>query len=101
MPALRNARHEKFAQEIVAGKSAAAAYRAAGYRADRRTAWQARHRPDISRRIEELRVTERKLERQATERAAAKYDVTAERVIGELARIGFANIYDLIEIGDD
>jgi phage terminase small subunit len=101
MSALRNARHERFAQEIVAGKSAAAAYRAAGYRADRRTAWQARHRPDISRRVDELIQTEHKLERQATERAAAKYDVTAERVIGELARIGFANIRDLIEIGDD
>jgi phage terminase small subunit len=101
MPALKNARHEKFAREIASGKSAAAAYRAAGYRADRRTAWQARHRPDVSRRIDELISTERKLERQATERAAAKYDVTAERVIGELARIGFANIYDLIEIGDD
>jgi phage terminase small subunit len=101
MPALRNARHERFALEFVAGKSAAAAYRAAGYRADRRTAWQARHRPDISRRIEELRATERKLERQATERAAAKYDVTAERVIGELARIGFANISDFVRAGPD
>jgi hypothetical protein len=42
MLALRNARHERFAQEIAAGKSAAAAYRAAGYKADGRTAWQAR-----------------------------------------------------------
>jgi phage terminase small subunit len=98
MPALRNTRHERFANEIVAGKSAAAAYLVAGYKADRRTAWQARHRPDVSRRIEELIQTERRLERQATERAAAKYEVTAERVIGELAKIAFGNVLDLIEI---
>ena len=66
MPALRNARHERFAQEIVAGKNAAAAYRAAGYKADRRTAWQARHRPDVARRIEELIATEREHQEQAS-----------------------------------
>jgi phage terminase small subunit len=101
MSTLRNARHEKFAREIVAGKSAAAAYRAAGYKADRRTAWQARHRPDVSRRIEELIQTEREQQKQAIAKAAKRYEVTTERIIGELARIGFANIYDLIEIDAD
>jgi phage terminase small subunit len=101
MPTLRNTRHEQFAREVAAGKSAAEAYRSAGYKADRRTAWQARHRPDVSRRIEELIQTERRLERQATERAAAKYDVTAERVIRELASIGFANILDYVRVGPD
>jgi phage terminase small subunit len=101
MPALRNARHERFAQEIAAGKSAAQAYLAAGYKADRRTAWQARHRPDISRRVEELIETEREQQKQALAKAAAKYEVTAERVIGELAKVGFANIFDLVEIDAD
>ena len=34
-------------------------------------------------------------------KAAAKYEVTAERVIGELAKIGFANISDYVRIGPD
>jgi phage terminase small subunit len=99
MSALKNSRHEKFAQEIAAGKSAAQAYLAAGYRADRRTAWQARHRPDVSRRIEELIQTERKLERQAIAKAAQRYEVTAERVVGEIAKIAFANVGDYVRFG--
>jgi phage terminase small subunit len=101
MAKLRNVRHERFAQDIAAGKSAAQAYLAAGLRADRRSAWRVRHRSDVVRRVDELIQTERKLERQAMAKAAQRYEVTAERVIGELARIGFANIHDLIEIGDD
>jgi hypothetical protein len=48
---------------------------------------------DVSRRIEELIETEREQQKQALAEAAAKYEVTAERVIGELAKIGFANTY--------
>jgi phage terminase small subunit len=33
MPGLKNARHERFAQEVAQGKSAGEAYRTAGYRA--------------------------------------------------------------------
>jgi hypothetical protein len=33
MPALKNVRHERFAQETAQGKSAGEAYRLAGYRA--------------------------------------------------------------------
>jgi phage terminase small subunit len=98
MPTLRNTRHEQFAQEVAAGKSAAEAYRRAGYKADRRTAWQARHRPDVSRRIEELIQTEREQQKQAVAKAAAKYKVSAERVIGKIA---FANVYELIKIDAD
>jgi phage terminase small subunit len=101
MPALRNTRHEVFAQEIAAGKSAAAAYLAAGLRADRRSAWRVRHRSDVVRRVEELIQTEREQQKQAMAKAAAKYEVTAERVIGELARIGFANISDFVRAGPD
>jgi phage terminase small subunit len=35
MPTLRNARHERFAQELAIGKTADAAYVLAGYRANR------------------------------------------------------------------
>jgi hypothetical protein len=101
MARLGNLRHERFASEIVAGKSAAAAYLAAGLKADRRSAWRVRHRSDVVRRIEELIRIEREQQKQAMAKAAAKYEVTAERVIGELAKIAFANIYDLIEIDAD
>ena len=70
-------------------------------RADRRSAWRVRHRSDVVRRIEELIQTEREQQRQAVAKAAAKYEVTAERVIGELAKIGFANISDYVHIGPD
>ena len=70
-------------------------------RADRRSAWRVRHRSDVVRRIEELIQTEREQQRQAVAKAAAKYEVTAERVIGELAKIGFANISDYVRIGPD
>jgi phage terminase small subunit len=101
MPTLRNTRHEVFAQEIAAGKSAAAAYLAAGLKADRRSAWRVRHRSDVVRRIEELIQTEREQQKQALAKAAAKYEVNAERVIGELAKIAFGNVLDLIEIDAD
>jgi hypothetical protein len=101
MSALRNARHEHFAREIVAGKSAAEAYRNAGLVADRRSAWRVRHRSDVVRRIEELVATEREQERQAMAAAMDRYQVTSDRVISELAKVGFANIYDLIEIDAD
>ena len=35
MPSLDNAKHERFAQELAAGKSAVDAYEAAGYRRNR------------------------------------------------------------------
>jgi phage terminase small subunit len=101
MSALRNARHEHFARGIVAGKSAAEAYRNAGLVADRRSAWRVRHRSDVVRRIEELIETEREQEKQAVAKATARYEVTADRVIGELAKIAFANVSDLVRVGPD
>jgi phage terminase small subunit len=101
MPALRNARHEAFCRQIVAGKSAAAAYRAAGYKADRRTAWRVRHRPDICRRIDELVAADHRAQRQAMAEALDRHRVTTDAVICELAKIGYANLHDFIEIGVD
>lgn len=37
----------------------------------------------------------------ATERALERYEVTPERVIAELARLGFANMQDYMRIGTD
>jgi len=58
MPALRNERHELFAQAIAAGKSASEAYRAAGYQCAPHKArghgHRLRTREDITARIDEL-----------------------------------------------
>ena|SRR6266581_3141549 len=58
MPALRNERHERFAQEIAKGKNGADAYLAAGYALARaaasRNAYRLRNRQDVAARIDEL-----------------------------------------------
>ena len=100
MPILRNPRHEAFAQALVGGMSLGQANLAAGYRnANRKAAWITRQNPKIAARIVEL--TEEKLaaERLARERAQVKFDLSAERVLGELARIALANMQDYVTIG--
>ena len=94
MPVLRNVKHEKFAQEIAKGKTLEEAHRVAGYRADRRNAQHLRQRDDISRRIEELLANRDKIDVRATERAIERTAITKQRVIEELAKIGFANMAD-------
>ena len=54
MPVLQNARHEKFAQGIVKGLTADAAYAAAGYNADRGHAARLAAKGSVSARVEEL-----------------------------------------------
>jgi phage terminase small subunit len=102
MPILRNPRHEAFAQALVGGMSLGQANLAAGYRnANRKAAWITRQNPKIAARIVEL--TEEKLaaERLARERAQVKFDLSAERILGELARIGLANMQDNLTVGSD
>jgi phage terminase small subunit len=102
MPILRNPRHEAFAQALVSGMSLGQANVAAGYRnSNRKAAWITRQNPKISARIVEL--TEQKLaaERLARERAQVKFDLSAERILGELARIALANMQDYVTVGPD
>jgi phage terminase small subunit len=54
MPALANARHERFAVEVASGKSADAAYAEAGYSPSRKNASRLRANEDVSARIDEL-----------------------------------------------
>jgi hypothetical protein len=58
MPALRNERHERFAQGIAAGKNGTDAYLGAGYALARdaaaRNAYRLRSREDVKARIDEL-----------------------------------------------
>ena len=54
MPILTNARHERFAQNVAMGMSAATAYEKAGYKADRKNAARLTTKDDIHKRIAEL-----------------------------------------------
>lgn len=94
MPALRDKRKEKFAQNIAAGMSLADAREQAGYARNRAEAWRAQQRSDIARRIDEITNQAASREARALERAAARYQVTTDRVVAELARIAFANTLD-------
>ena len=90
MPVLRNARQERFAQEVVKGTRIVDAYEAAGYERHSAHGSRLRRNPHVAARIDEL-----------LGRAAAKAEVTAERVLRELALIGFANMRDYARIGPD
>jgi phage terminase small subunit len=101
MPALKNPRHEAFAQAYVRGDTAGNAtqsYRAAYGRPNRKAASDLLRRPDISGRIGELQAQVGALQAQATTKALERYEVTAERIIGELTRMGFANMLDYIRV---
>ena len=101
MPALKNPRHEAFAQSYVRGETAGnatASYRKAFGKDDRKSAARCLRRDDVSQRIRELNAQVGALQAQATTKALERYEVTAERIIGELARMGFA--LDYIRVTD-
>jgi len=54
MPVLKNARHERFAQELAKGKTATEAYTAAGYKGDRTAASRLSSNVNIAARVAEL-----------------------------------------------
>jgi phage terminase small subunit len=92
---LRNARHEAFAQGVAEGKSSRAAYMAAFSKCKKDVAADASatkllSRPEVRARIDEL-----------ISAAAEKAGVTIERVVAELARIGFADIRRVVSWGPD
>lgn len=65
MPVLSNARHERFAQGIAAGKTADQAYQDAGYKPSRQNASTLRTNQTVSDRVAELQ-----------ERAAVRTEIT-------------------------
>ncbi len=87
MPALKNPRHEKFAQGVAKGLTAEAAYVQAGYASNGRNASRLKSDEAIQARIAEL-----------VEVGARRAKVDVERVIHELAKIAFANMGDYIDI---
>lgn len=94
MPVLKNARHEKFAQNVAKGKSATEAYKLAGFNARSKSAEAAASRllgnVKVHARVEELKAA-----------GAERAEISIEKVLRELALIGFANMRDYIRIGAD
>jgi phage terminase small subunit len=105
MAILQNPRHEKFAQALAEGKNQLEAYAIAGYSPHTGNASKLASDKSIVERVAELQQRIANITQKATakafEIAVEKYAVTKERVIGELARIGFANMLDYIVIGED
>jgi phage terminase small subunit len=104
MPALANVRHEAFCQAMVRGATAgnfaasyAATYNNAKHPGVRNSAYRLNRRVEISRRIGELQAELQTIEAKATERAIEKLAITKERILAELARIGFANMQDYVQ----
>ena len=90
MPILPDVRHELFAQGLAQGKKKNAAYVAAGFESDRGNAARLSRNPDIQDRIDEL-----------MQGTVKRHEHTIDAVLHELARIGFANMLDYIEVQDD
>lgn len=76
MPALPNARHERFAQELAKGKSASEAYVEAGYSANDGNAIRLKGNEKVQARVSEIQ-----------ERAATRTEVTVATITERLLRL--------------
>ena len=83
MPALKNPRHEAFAQALARGMSASAAYVEAGYKANRHNAAALAREEHIRTRVTELQEEQLAIHQQATADAATNAQVTIESLISE------------------
>ncbi len=81
MAALSNIRRERFAQALATGMTLAEAYRWAGYSGTPGNAWRLKANPEVRARVAEL-----------VEVGARRAEVSVEKVLRELARIGFADV---------
>lgn len=88
MPVLDNAKHERFAQELAKGKTATEAYVLVGYKDNDGNA--SKLATKVQDRVKEI-----------TGKAADRAGVTIERVLNELALIGFSNMQDYMRAGPD
>ena len=105
MPALKNAKHERFAQEIAKGTAYVKAIKAAGYETNANAANVSATRllkqPTVAARVNELLERKATIEAKATERAIEKSGITKAAVLEELAKIGFANMLDYVSVQKD
>jgi phage terminase small subunit len=84
MPILKNPKHERVAQELTKGRSAAQAYVEAGYKANRHNASALARTQPIKTRVSELLEKRERTDAKATEKAVEKLALTKEWVIGKL-----------------
>lgn len=102
---LSNAKHERFAQEIAKGTEAAQAYVLIGFKRSEANARRLKATSSVRDRIAYLQACRAERQAQvdvvATTIAAEKLAITKERVLGELAKIGFSNMLDYVRVGDD
>src|SRR5260221_13533280 len=105
MPIIKNPRHERFAQELAAGKTQAEAYIAAGFSANgargAASKLQANASAGIAARVNELLALRQSVETKAIDRAIERTSITKERVMRELEKLGFANMMDYMRVGHD
>lgn len=88
MPVLPNAKHERFAQGLASGLTADKAYVAAGYLESRAAASRLSSKVNIQARVAEI-----------VDRGAQRAEVTVERVMSELARLGFSDVRQVFTDG--
>lgn len=89
MPILDNPRHEKYAQELAKGASQSDAYVAAGYARNDSHASRLARNGKVAARVEELQAA-----------GAERAEIDIARVLTELAKIGFSNMLDYVQIVD-
>ncbi len=87
MPVLPNSRREIFANLVARGKTQTEAYVLAGYAESTTNPSVLANTPDVAARIVEIR-----------DIAAARAQVSADRVLAELSRLGFSDIADVVSI---
>lgn len=86
MGVLSNAKHERFAQALAKGQSADAAYVTAGYARNDGNARRLKGNEAVAARVQEL-----------LDAGAMRAEITVQRVLTELGRIGFADMRKLLK----
>jgi phage terminase small subunit len=90
MPVLANLRHEIFCQNQCKGLGLRDSYEQAGYKYDDANACNLKSKPHIQARIQEIMT-----------KAATRVEVTASRIIQEMAKLAFHNPADYLTLNDD
>jgi len=107
---LQNVRWEKFCQAYVRGPAAGnatACYVAAGFAEDatqasaRAAACRLLNKPIVRARIGELQADLVQVEERAVTAAADRLSLSKQLVLGQIARLGFANVLDYVRRDDD
>lgn len=101
MPALRNIRHEGFAQLLARGLSAASAYAEVGYKPNRHNASGLSRQQSVVDRVNELVTRKITHEEVSTQQALERAGVTKLMIVEELKLIAFARPDDFFVIDAD